>query len=96
MNPKAAALFCTFVAVIAAIISTVTGFSFVWIAVVVASALIINGLVATVEDDLPGGFNNPDGTDTPSYIAKLSIAVRGFILLSTGLLVFVLVIILLK
>jgi hypothetical protein len=26
-----------------------------------AGAVVVNGLVATLEDDLPGGFNNPDG-----------------------------------
>jgi hypothetical protein len=31
-----------------------------------AVALFVNGLVATIEDDLPGGFNNPDGTAPPS------------------------------
>lgn len=30
------------------------------------AAILANGLVATVEDDLPGGFNNPDGTTAPS------------------------------
>ena len=43
-----------------------------WIAASVAlAALLINGLVATIEDDLPGGFNNPDGTTTPRYIGSL-------------------------
>jgi hypothetical protein len=30
-------------------------------------ALLANGLVATLEDDLPAGFNNPDGSATPRY-----------------------------
>ena len=34
---------------------------------IVAGAMLINGWVATFEDDLPGGFNNPDGTRTPRY-----------------------------
>ena len=25
----------------------------------------INGIIATLEDDMPGGFNNPDDTDPP-------------------------------
>ena len=33
----------------------------------VAAAIVINGLVATLEDDLPGGFNNLDGKHTPRY-----------------------------
>jgi hypothetical protein len=31
-------------------------------------AMLANGLLATVEDDLPGGFNNPDGASIPRYI----------------------------
>ena len=27
--------------------------------------MFINGSIATVEDARPGGFNNPDGTNTP-------------------------------
>jgi len=34
-----------------------------------SAAMFINGSLATVEDARPGGFNNPDGTDTPE-IAK--------------------------
>jgi hypothetical protein len=30
-------------------------------------ALLANGLLATLEDDLPGGFNNADGSATPRY-----------------------------
>ena len=54
-----------------------------WIALVISLlALLVNGVVATVEDDLPGGFNNPDGTATPRYIRKLGFTVR---LVSLGL-----------
>ncbi len=31
----------------------------------VSAAMFINGSLANVEDARPGGFNNPDGTDTP-------------------------------
>jgi hypothetical protein len=31
------------------------------------AAVLANGLLATLEDDLPGGFNNRDGTSTPRY-----------------------------
>ena len=34
---------------------------------ILVAAVLVNGFVATVEDDLPGGFNNPDGTLTPIY-----------------------------
>jgi len=38
------------------------------------SALLANGLFLTLEDDSPGGFNNPDGLATPRY-AKVMAAV---------------------
>ena len=33
----------------------------------VSAAMFINGSLANVEDARPGGFNNPDGTDTPDF-----------------------------
>lgn len=33
----------------------------------VSAAMFINGSIANVEDGLPGGFDNPDGTDAPDY-----------------------------
>lgn len=36
--------------------------------------MLVNGLLATLEDDLPGGFNNPDGTATPVYASRIASA----------------------
>jgi hypothetical protein len=48
-----------------------------WAAVVMsAGALWVNGLILTLEDDLPGGFNNPDGQSTPPYVGKLNLGLR--------------------
>ena len=33
----------------------------------VSAAMFINGSIAYVEDSQPGGFNNPDGTDTQDF-----------------------------
>ena len=41
----------------------------------VSAAMFINGSIATVEDARPGGFNNPDGTET-TYFAKGSGATK--------------------
>jgi hypothetical protein len=38
-----------------------------WLLLVAIVAVLLNGFVAVFEDDLPGGFNNPDGTQTPRY-----------------------------
>jgi hypothetical protein len=40
-------------------------------------ALFANGLLATLEDDLPGGFNNPDGSATPRYVRVVAGVTRG-------------------
>lgn len=34
----------------------------------VVAAIFANGLLAAFEDDLPGGWSNPDGTKTPRYV----------------------------
>jgi hypothetical protein len=38
---------------------------------VLVVGILLNGFIATLEDDLPGGFNNPDGSDTPTYVRRL-------------------------
>jgi len=46
-------------AVIACVVQNLFSISY-WIAFLIAlSALLINGIVALFEDELPGGFNNP-------------------------------------
>lgn len=36
-----------------------------------SAALFINGSLAWYEDARPGGFDNPDGTDTPDFVSGL-------------------------
>ncbi len=73
--------------IIAAGINYFFGFSY-WIAFAMAvGAIMINGVIATIEDDLPDGFNNPDGTDTPSYINKITWIIMGILLLIVGIMV---------
>ena len=44
-----------------------------WMAGVLALAgMFFSGLLAIIEDDLPGGFNNPDGTATPRYASVVT------------------------
>jgi hypothetical protein len=49
---------------------------FWWAFAICGAAILINGWVATLEDDLPGGFNNPDGTRTPRYAVITGWVVR--------------------
>ena len=77
------------IAVVAAIAlgaSYLLGLPFLPVFVLTVAAVIANGLLATLEDDLPGGFNNPDGTATPAYASRLASA--GKWALSTALIAF--------
>ena len=64
---------------LAAGISKVSGLGFWWALLIVAFAIGINGFIATLEDDLPGGFNNPDGTATPRYAKYVGWVLRSII-----------------
>ena len=55
----------------------VAGVRFWWVIPVAAAALVINGLLATLEDDLPGGLNNPDGGNPHRYVKTVGWVVRG-------------------
>ena len=66
-------VFLPTIAVLAAIAfgaSYLLSLSFLPAFVLTAAAVLVNGLLATLEDDLPGGFNNPDGTATPVYASR--------------------------
>lgn len=65
------------VALIGAGLAAISGMAFWWAFLIVAAAILINGWVATLEGDLPGGFNNPDGTHTPRYAVVTGWVVRG-------------------
>ena len=72
-------VFLPTIAVLAAIAfgaSYLLGLSFLPVFVLTVAAVLVNGLVATLEDDLPGGFNNPDGTATPAYASRMAFAGR--------------------
>ncbi len=64
------------IAAAAGVVSAWTSVSFWAVFVVGVAAVLANGFLATLEDDLPGGFNNPDGTSTPKYARVVSGVVR--------------------
>jgi hypothetical protein len=66
-----AAVMLTVIAGLAAVISAWADVPFLVVFIIAVLATLANGLLATLEDDLPGGFNNPDGTDTPPYVQRL-------------------------
>lgn len=81
-NPWRPALWILVIAAASACLAAFTPLS-IWAALaIIAGSVLINGLLATVEDDLPGGFNNPNGTSTPRYATALGWIVRGLGLLA--------------
>ena len=76
-----------FICVIAgALLSYFSGLAFGYSAIICIVAMLINGFVATIEDELPGGFNNPDGEVIVKQ-SKLVVAVRVVIWLSFTLII---------
>ena len=71
-------------AIVAAALSNWTDLQYLPALLIVAGAILVNGMVATLEDDLPGGFNNPDGSHTPRYVHIVSWVGSTFILLFVG------------
>ncbi len=67
------------IATLSALVSRWSGLGFWATVAILAAAWLVNGVVAVVEDDVPGGFNNPDGTSTPRYIVVLKWIGRYFI-----------------
>ena len=61
------------VALVAAIGSYIFESPFFLIFSLGAAAVFFNGLLATLEDDLSGGLNNPDGSETPRYVRYVRI-----------------------
>ena len=77
MTPLAARLtFLVAVVVLGALVSWSLNVSIIWGLLIAAVAILVNGLFATLEDDMPGGFNNPDGTETPAYVERVGRIVR--------------------
>ena len=64
------------VALLAAGLSALSHFKFWWAFLIAACAILVNGWFATLEDDLPGGLNNPDGRHTPRYMVAVTWVVR--------------------
>jgi hypothetical protein len=67
------------ITIIAFAISYWAGLNYYVVFAIVAGAVLVNGFVATLEDDLPGGFNNPDGSQTPRYARVTVIAARSIL-----------------
>jgi hypothetical protein len=73
------------IAVIALLAGGVSGLSeinFWLIFLVMFGSILFTGIITALEDDMPGGYNNPDGTDTPKNTKVMSWIFRAFIVLA--------------
>jgi hypothetical protein len=67
MDIRAAVVHIAVAAAIGALVSVFTPAKWLAASLWVSAAMFINGSLAVVEDARPGGFDNPDGSDTPSF-----------------------------
>jgi len=73
------------IASVSVLVNRLTNLGFWPVFSITVFAFLLNGFVATLEDDLPGGFNNQDGTSTPRYAVVASGVGRFTFLLSCAL-----------
>ena len=66
-DPKALAAHLAIALLVGGAISYFTDAKWLAASLWVSAAMFINGSLAYVEDARPGGFDNPDGTDTPHF-----------------------------
>jgi len=81
------AVWVLIVAAVAVGIAAAAGWGFWWTFGILAVAILANGWFATLEDDMPGGFNNPDSSADPKYAVVSSWVVRCVGVLAGGFVV---------
>ena len=67
MNLRAAAIHVAVSVTIGGVLAAFTPAKWIAASLWISAAMYINGSIAVAEDARPGGFDNPDGSDTPSY-----------------------------
>ena len=67
MNRNAAAAHIAICVVVGGLVAAFTPAKWFAASLWVSAAMFINGSLAMVEDARPGGFDNPDGSQTPEF-----------------------------
>ncbi len=67
MKIRYAILHISICGLVGAIFSATTPMKWLAASLLTSAALQINGALAAYEDALPGGFDNPEGTETPDF-----------------------------
>jgi hypothetical protein len=66
-DPKVAAAHIGIAILVGGIVSYFTDINWIAASFWVSASMFLNGSLAFYEDARPGGFENPDGTDTPDF-----------------------------
>lgn len=67
MNLRAACIHVAVCVIVGGLVAAFTPAKWLAASFWISAAMYINGSLAYVEDALPGGFDNPDGSATPSF-----------------------------
>jgi hypothetical protein len=67
MNFRPAAIHVAVCAAVGGVLAAFTPARWIAASLWISAAMFINGSLAILEDARPGGFDNPDGSETPSY-----------------------------
>lgn len=67
MNLRTACIHVAVCAIVGGLVAAFTPAKWLAASLWISAAMYINGSLAYVEDALPGGFDNPDGSATPSF-----------------------------
>jgi hypothetical protein len=75
MKHASALIHITTCLALGALAASFTSLKWITAALLTSAALQINGALASYEDALPGGFDNPDGEDTAGFTSGSAAAV---------------------
>ncbi len=78
MNIRATAVHVAVCVVVGGVVAAFTPAKWLAAALWVSAVMFINGSFARVEDALPGGFDDPDGSETPSFAKGVGAAKYAF------------------
>ena len=89
MDKRAALTHIAIASAVGALIAAALPVSWLAASLWVSAAILLNGVVAIIEDARHGGFDNPDGTNShPGLVAlSLKIAIAALALIGSGLFV---------
>ena len=74
MDIKAAAIHVSICIVVGGLVAAFTPAKWLSVSLWVSASMFVNGSIAMIEDARPGGFDNPDGSETPAFAKGIGAA----------------------